>query len=187
MASTSWLSPDAPSTEFVVEAELRNQLTESNGSIVRIHLESYNRGNTSSAFSGAGVHAAYARNRLGQVLDAGQYAANPFLPSGYGTGARRWRAGPFDVFVPHLEDGRAPVAMSGGRRGIAIGQNIVYGVYDVAVELVLEVPAIVRSIIRVGVDDDWVDHLAYAGINGSWVPCIAHAGVDDAWTPLALT
>ena len=44
-----------------------------------------------------------------------------------------------------------------------------------------------RNIVRLGVDDEWIEAGAYVGVNGTWIPARPYAGVDGTWKELQLT
>jgi hypothetical protein len=91
----------SPSTTFVLEADVVESDMANNRSRVRCYLRCNNAGNSSSYYGGSG----YQAGSIDGVGEFGRHSGNPFLPSGYGSGAQRWRDGPFDVWIGHDANG----------------------------------------------------------------------------------
>lgn len=104
----------SPSTTFVLEADLISQSVAGNSSVVRCYLRAINAGNTTSQFLNAGVQSG-AIDGLGEF---GRHSAQPFLPAGVGNNVTRWRDGPWDVTVPHANNGTATITF---RMALAYG------------------------------------------------------------------
>jgi hypothetical protein len=97
---------NSPNVDFWVEYEwVQHSSPEANYSWVKARLRCANRSNatTGSQFNASGYHRVW--NNTGQQWD---HNANPFLPSGYGPGAQRWRD-EFNYDVYHDANGNAQV------------------------------------------------------------------------------
>jgi hypothetical protein len=88
------------STSFYLEADEISHDPVANTSVVRCYLRCINNGNTSSFSNSTGNHEGFLNGTLFQ-----NHTSNPFLPSGYATGATRWRDGAYDITVAHASDG----------------------------------------------------------------------------------
>lgn len=107
------VAKSSPSTNFYLEADLVG--TSGNSSIVRCYLRATNAGNSSSFFGNAGFQA----GAVDGIGEFGRHSGNPFLPSGYGAGATRWRDGGWDVYVGHDANGYGPT--------MTLRMTLVYG------------------------------------------------------------
>jgi hypothetical protein len=101
-----FISHSGPSTSFWLEGDLLSQDINANGSWVRCYLRAANgpSGSTGSVDNNSGWQA----GSIDGIGEFGRHSGKPFLPSGYGANAQRWRDGPWDVWVPHNPDGSHP-------------------------------------------------------------------------------
>lgn len=156
-----------PSVRFILEADLLSQSIEDNTSTIRCYLRSVNTGNSSSFYGGSGYQAGFLNG-----VEFGRKSGNPFLPSGYANGAQRWRIGPFDVVVPHDDDGTIDP--------IQLRMRCNYGSIDDSATASLTVPSIPRGP-RVKVDGVWRPSVAYVRVDGVWRVAVPYVRVGGVW------
>jgi hypothetical protein len=97
----SWTS-GAPTTEFLLYADRVGQDKAKLTTTVRLYIRAYNRGGTSSYYSGSGEHSGWIS---GYGTDDAKKTGTPFLPSGVASDARRWEVMK-EVDVQHGSDGK---------------------------------------------------------------------------------
>lgn len=111
----------APTTDFILEADRVGQSVSGNYTTARIFLKAINRGNTGSFFNNYGQQVGSIDGIGGNTIHSG----HPFLPSGYATGAQRWRDSQWDVNIPHNADGtRGAITL---RMVVSYGSNYYEG------------------------------------------------------------
>jgi hypothetical protein len=114
----SWTS-GAPTTEFILYADRVGQSTSALTTTVRLYIRAYNRGSTSSYYSGSGEHS-------GWISGYGTYDAKktgtPFLPSGVANDGRRWEVMK-EVDVKHGSDGK--------RGAVTLNMKVSFGSNDI--------------------------------------------------------
>lgn len=165
------VTKSAPTTEFVLECDRVSQSVENNTTRLAIYLRAINRGNTSSFSNWPGTQT----GSVDGVGTAGAYSANPFLPSGVGTGVQRWRSGPHYIDIPHGDDGT--------RGAVTLRQTLVYGngaVNESATVSFNDFPAIPRGP-RVKVAGVWKNTVAYVKVAGVWKIAIPYVKVAGIW------
>lgn len=114
------IDKSSPATRFYLNVDILSQNSGTNQSLVRLTIQSWNIGNTSSNYGGAGNQYGYWWNGGSYVLGP-VHGGNPFLPAGYANGQLRW-SDIYDVLVTHDANGywlggtSFPVAM-----GLAYG------------------------------------------------------------------
>lgn len=93
------VNKNSPATGFRLEADVISQNATTNSSVIRFNLVAVNNGNSGSNFADGGNQVGYI-----QGYEFGRHSADPFLPSGFGTGATRWND-QWDLTVYHDSNG----------------------------------------------------------------------------------
>lgn len=121
----------SPSTSFWLEADVIG--SSGNSSIVRFYLRAANAGNSSSYFGNFGAQV----GSIDGYGEFGRHQGQPFLPSGYGNGAQRWRDGPWDVAIGHDANGYGPT--------LTLRMALVYGSINESHVAYLALPRIPKA------------------------------------------
>jgi hypothetical protein len=115
----SWTS-GAPTTEFSMYADRVGQSKSGVYTTVRLYIRAYNRGSSSSYFSGSGKHNAWISGYGDENV---QKTGSPFLPSGVASDGQRWSI-TRDVNVKHGSDGK--------RGAVTLNMQVQYGSNDIS-------------------------------------------------------
>ena len=160
----------APTTDFNVYADRIGQSVEGNYTVVRIYVEAVNQGYTGS-YNG---YPGYQKVSISGILGWTGYSANPFMPSGYATGQRRWMYHVGDIHIPHGDDGT--------RGAISIAQSVYAnngyggsGSYSFN-----DFPDIPRGP-RIKVGSTWKNSVAYVKVGSTWKIAIPYVKVGSTW------
>lgn len=114
------IDKSSPSTRFYLNVDILSQSTVTNQSVVRITIQSWNIGNTSSNYGGSGQQIGYWWNG-GAYITGPVHSGTPFLPGGYANGQLRW-SDIYDLTLTHDANG---YWLGGTTFSVAMG--LIYG------------------------------------------------------------